>query len=81
MILLKKNDKIITDHDESYRDETSKMKEGNESVDNSETSDNLCDDSINKTTTKNRCTDSTVDDYEFQISCNTLCDKYCSFVW
>ena len=30
---------------------------------------------------KKRSIDSTVDDYEFQISCNTLCDKYCSLVW
>ena len=80
-ILLKKNDKKITDHDEYYKEETSKMIESNESVDNYETSDNLRDDSIIKTTTKNRSIDSTVDDYEFKISCNTLCDKYCSFVW
>ena len=31
---------------------TSKMKEGNESVDNSETSDNFCDDSTIKNTKK-----------------------------
>ena len=56
------------------------MKEGNESVDNSETSDNLSDESIIKTKKKGSI-DSTVEDYEFPISCNTLCDKYCSFVW
>ena len=34
-ILMKKNDKKITDHDEYYKEETSKIQEGNESVDNS----------------------------------------------
>ena len=45
-----KNDKNITNHDEDYKEETSKRKEGNESVDNSETSDNLCGDCIILTT-------------------------------
>ena len=48
----KTNDKEITDHDEDYKEETSKMKEGNESVGNYETSDIFCDDSIIKTTKK-----------------------------
>ena len=51
MILLKKtNDKKITNNDDEYKEETSKIQEGNESVDNSETSDTLRDDSIIKTT-------------------------------
>ena len=29
---------------------------------------------------KNRSIDSTDEDYEFQISCNTFCVRYCSFV-
>ena len=47
-----KNDKIITNNDDEYKEETSKIKEGNESVDSFETSDNLRDDSIIKTTKK-----------------------------
>ena len=47
-----KNDKIITNTDDEYKEETSKIKEGNESVDNSETSDTLSYDSIIKTTKK-----------------------------
>ena len=35
MILLKKNDKTITNNDDEYKEENSKIKEGNESVDNS----------------------------------------------
>ena len=54
MIILKKNDKTITDQDEEYKEETSKIKESNESVDNSETSDNFRDDSIIKTTKKRK---------------------------
>ena len=46
----KTNDKTIIDHDEDYKEETPKRKKGNESVDNSETSDNLCGDSIIVTT-------------------------------
>ena len=46
----KTNDKTIIDHDEDYKEETSKRKKGNESFDNSETSDNLCGDSIILTT-------------------------------
>ena len=41
-----KNDKNITNNDDEYKEETSKIQEGNESVDNSETSDTLRDDSI-----------------------------------
>ena len=41
-----------TNNDEEYKEETSKIKEGNESVDNSESSDNLLDDSIIKKTQK-----------------------------
>ena len=47
-----KNDKKITNNDDKYKEETSKNKEGNESVDNSETSDTLRDDRIIKTTKK-----------------------------
>ena len=43
---------MTKNHDEEYKEETSKMKEGNASVDNSETSDNLRDDSIIKTKKK-----------------------------
>ena len=50
MLLLKKNNKRITNNDEKYKEETSKIQEGNESVDNSETSYTLRDDSIFKTT-------------------------------
>ena len=46
----KTNDKKITNNDDKYKEETSKIQEGNESVDNSETSDTLRDDSIIKTT-------------------------------
>ena len=35
----KKNYKTIIDHDEDYKEETSKRNKGNESVDNSETLD------------------------------------------
>ena len=50
MILLKKTyDKTITDNYEKYQEENSKIQEGNESVDNYETSDTFCDDSIIKT--------------------------------
>ena len=48
----KTNDKKITNNDDEYKEETSKIKEGNESVDSFETSDNLRDDSIIKTTKK-----------------------------
>ena len=40
--------KTITNNDDEYKEETSKIQEGNESVDNSETSDTLCDDIIIK---------------------------------
>ena len=40
----------ITNNDDKYKEETSKIQEGNEIVDNSETSDTLRDDSIIKTT-------------------------------
>ena len=50
MILLKNGRQKNTDEDEKYKEETSKLKDGNESVDNSETSDTLCDDIIIKTT-------------------------------
>ena len=72
--------KKLQNNDEEYKEETSKIEEGNESVDNSETSDNLSDESIIKTKKKGSI-DSTVEDYEFPISCNKFCDKYCSFVW
>ena len=39
-----------TNDDDKYKEETSKFQDGNESVDNSETSDNLRDDSIINTT-------------------------------
>ena len=42
----------ITNNDDEYKEENSKIQEGNESVDNSETSDTLCDDSIIETTKK-----------------------------
>ena len=48
MILPKKKTKI-TSNNEKYKEETSKVQEGNESDDNYETSDNLRDDSIIKT--------------------------------
>ena len=50
IIYWKKNDKTITNNDDEYKEETSKIHEGNESVDNFETSDTLHDDSIIKTT-------------------------------
>ena len=43
-------DKKITNNDDEYKEETSKLQDGNESVDNPETSDTLRDDSIIKTT-------------------------------
>ena len=46
----KTNDKTITNNDDKYKDEDSKIQEGNESVDDSETLDTLLDDSITKTT-------------------------------
>ena len=49
MILLKKIPKN-TNNDDEYKEETSKIQDGNESVDNSETSDTLCGDSIINTT-------------------------------
>ena len=73
-------DKKITNNDDEYKEEISKIKEGNESVDTSETPDDFCDDIIIKTTTKKIIIDSKVEDYDFKISCNTFCDKYCSFV-
>ena len=48
IILLKKKKKT-TNNDEEYKEETSKIQEGNESVDDYETSDTFCDDSIIKT--------------------------------
>ena len=50
LILLKKRKKTNTNDDDEYRKETSKLQDGNESVDNSETSETLSDDSIIKTT-------------------------------
>ena len=47
-----KNDKNITNDDEEYKEETSKVIEGNDGVDKSETSGSLHDDSIIKTTKK-----------------------------
>ena len=44
------NDKNITNNDDEYKEETSQIQEGNKSVDYSETSDTLRDDSIIKTT-------------------------------
>ena len=46
----KPNDKKITNNDDEYKEENSKIQEVNESVDNSETSNTLRDDSIIKTT-------------------------------
>ena len=46
----KTNDKINTKNDDKYKEETSNIQEGNESLDNSETSNTLRDDSIVKTT-------------------------------
>ena len=48
MILLEKQTINKLNNNEKYKKETSKIKEGNESVDNYETSYNLCDDSIIK---------------------------------
>ena len=50
MILLKNKWNKITNKDDEYREEISKLQDGNESVNNSETSDTLHDDSINKKT-------------------------------
>ena len=47
-----KKDKTITNNDDKYKEETSKLQDGNESVDNSETSDTLRYDHIIKTTKK-----------------------------
>ena len=44
------NDQKITNNDEEYKKETSKIQEGNESADNSETLGTLRDDIIIKTT-------------------------------
>ena len=41
-----------TNNDDEHKEETSKIEEGNESVDNYETSYTFCDDSIIKTTKK-----------------------------
>ena len=50
MILLKNDFENNTNNDEKYKEETEKLQDSNESVDNSEISDTLCDDSIiNKT--------------------------------
>ena len=46
---VKTNEKTITNNDDKYKEETSKIHEGNESADNSETSDTLHDGSIIKT--------------------------------
>ena len=46
----KTNDKTITNNDDEYKEEDSKIQDGNESVDDSETSDTLLDDIIIKTT-------------------------------
>ena len=46
----KMKDKKNTNDDDKYKEETSKLQDCNESVDNSETSDTLCYDSIIKTT-------------------------------
>ena len=48
IILLKKRQKV-TNNDDEYREETSKIQDGNESVDNYETSDTFRDVSIIKT--------------------------------
>ena len=50
MVLLEKQMTKITNNDDKYKEETSKLQDGDESVDNYETSDNLRDDSIIKTT-------------------------------
>ena len=47
---MKKNSKTITNNDDEYKEDTSKLQDGNESVDNYETSDTLRDYSIIKTT-------------------------------
>ena len=52
MILLKNKKQKDTNDDDEYKEETSKLQDGNESVDNSETSDTLRDDIIIKTTKK-----------------------------
>ena len=46
LILLKKRKKTNTNDDDEYRKETSKLQDGNESVDNSETSETLSDESV-----------------------------------
>ena len=50
MVLLKNHQTKNTNDDDKYKEETSKIQDGNESVDNSEPSDTLRDDSIIKTT-------------------------------
>ena len=50
MVLLKEKKKNNTNDDDKYKEETSKLQDGNESVNNSETSDTFCDDSIINTT-------------------------------
>ena len=50
IILLKNTRKKFTNNDDKYKEETSKIQEGNENVDNSETSDTVRDDIIIKTT-------------------------------
>ena len=50
MLLLKKNNKRITNNDNEYKEETSKLQDEYESVDNSEISYTLRNGSIIKTT-------------------------------
>ena len=47
--IAKAKDTKNTNYDEEYKEDTSKDQYGNESIDNPETSDTLCDDSIIKT--------------------------------
>ena len=54
IIYWKTDDKKSTNNDDEYKEETSKIKDGNKSVDNSETSDNVFDDSIINTTKKEK---------------------------
>ena len=50
MILLKKRDTKNTNDDDKYKDDTLKLQDGNECVDNPETSETLRDDIFIKTT-------------------------------
>ena len=48
--IAKAKDKKNKNDDNKYKEDTSKLQDGNERVDNPETSDTLCDNSVIKTT-------------------------------